>query len=32
MKDKKKLTLCVRINGFNHIIPFFADTIYILKI
>ena len=28
MKDKK-ITYCIRINSFNHIIPFFADTIYI---
>ena len=27
----KKINLCIRVNGFNHIILFFANTIYIFQ-
>ena len=30
-KRKKFLTLYIRINGFNQIIPFFANSNYIFK-
>ena len=27
----KKINLCIRVNGFNYIILFFANTIYIFQ-